>query len=150
LTAPRLRAIMQARVRATSAAGPVLRTTVGGRRGPASPVRTLTDPSIRTLVVGRDLNRHVVVAGARLDYQPRAGAPRATRFATTAASVRSPEIGAAAPRATRKAFAQIESDVIRDGATVRAGVTQLWDVPAHAAALVMRGDLAVRVTLLSR
>ena len=141
LAQPRLRAVLQAQARATEAAPPTLRTTVS---------REQKKSAFTTVVVGRDLKRGVAVAGARLELQAAANAPVATRFANAATSVRSPQIGGTSSAARTRAFAIAEKMAQGDGAVVRSGVTQLWDVPMSQPAIALSGDQAVRVTLLSR
>ena len=141
LEKPRLKAVMQARRRATDNAPPTLRTSVSPEQQKAA---------LGKILVGRDLMRRAVVAGARLTYMSQTDAPRPTRFAHEASSLRNPEIGATGALAQSQAFALHEKEVMGDGVVVRAGVTQLWDVPMDLPSLVLDGNQAVRVTLLSR
>ena len=141
LEQPRLRAVLQAQARATEASPPTIRTTVSKEQ---------RSSALATIVVGRDLKRGVAVAGARLEFQAAARAPAPTRFANAATSVRSPQVGGASGVPRTKAFALAEKAAQGDGAIVRSGVTQLWDVPMAQPAIALSGDQAVRVTLLSR
>ncbi|WP_217591181.1 DUF6603 domain-containing protein [Burkholderia sp. GbtcB21] len=141
LAKPRLKAVMQVAARATENAAPRLRTSVSAAQ---------RDAALGTVVVGRDLVRRAIVAGARLERVAPVAAPRPTRFARGAASLRSAEIGAAVGAARARAFARTEALATGDGVVLRAGVTQLWDVPPGQTALAFDGDQALRVTLLSR
>lgn len=141
LAAPRLRAVMQARVAASAAGGPALRTTVSGR---------MRKQSLGNFDPARKLSREADLLGARLELVGRADAPAATRLASGAASLRSPQVGASTAPRDARAFAELEKGARGDGAALRAGATQLWDVPAGEIALRIEGDQAVRVTMLSR
>ena len=72
-----------------------------------------------------------------------ARAPVPTRFASTSTSVRTPGWGGASPGVRTKTFAALEDAAHRDGALVRAGATQIWDVPLTQPALALNGDPAV-------
>ena len=144
LDAVRLRAVMQQQIAPTGAAPPAIRSTVARV---ASAVATPQPPA--RVNVGRDLLRIVSVPGARLVVQPHPAAPRATRFARTAMSIRSGEIGATVGRGTARTIAQMEKAAAANGATLRVGVTQLWDVPpARERTVRVTGGMAVRVTQL--
>lgn len=141
LGAPRLRAVMQSRIAATGQQAIALRTTVTLSKG---------DAAVPRIDVRRDLTREVKLAGAQLRYAPRVGAPSPTRFANTTRSLRHPQMGASVGRRHRQQFAKLEKLASSEGALLRAGVCQVWDLPRGRCQLQLEGDQAVRVTLLSR
>lgn len=141
LARPRLAAVLQARSAATEPAPPTLRTTVSDAQRKAA---------LATVKVRSELQREVAVPGARLDRRAAPQAPVATRFLNASTSVRSHQLGAAVSATRGAAFAQTEEAATANGTTLRVGVTQLWDVPFAQKAVVLDGDQAVRVTLLSR
>jgi hypothetical protein len=77
-------------------------------------------------------------------------ARRGRRSRPASSTRRSPQIGAAAGAPRAKAFDEAERAAFSDGALLRSGVTQIWDVPMTQPALALSGDQAVRITLLSR
>jgi hypothetical protein len=65
-------------------------------------------------------------------------------------SIRSGELGATVGRGTARTMAHMEKAAGGNGATLRVGVTQLWDVPpARKRTVGLTGGMAVRVTLLA-
>jgi large repetitive protein len=141
LAAPRLRAVMQSRLAATEQQAVTLRTTV---------TLSKRDAAVPRIDARRDLRREVKLTGAQLRFAPRVGAPSPTRFPNTSRSLRSPQVGASVGRRHRQQFYQLEKLVNSEGALLRAGVSQVWDVPRGGYQLQLDGDQAVRVTLLSR
>jgi len=141
LAAPRLRAVMQARLSATEEQPATLRTTVALSK---------SDAAVPRIDVRRDLTREVPLTGAQLRLAKRGGAPSPTRFANTARSLRHPQLGASVGRRHRKTFDAFEKQVVSEGAVLRAGVSQVWDLPRGGGVLQLDGDQAVRVTTLSR
>lgn len=141
LRAPRLRAVMQSRIAATEQQSVTLRTTV---------TLSKRDAATSRIDVRRDLTREVKLTGAQLRLAPRAGAPSPTRFANTTRSLRHPQVGASVGRRHRQQFARLEKLASAEGALLRAGVSQVWDLPRGGCRLQLDGDQAVRVTLLSR
>lgn len=141
LSKPRLAAVLQPRSAATEPAPPTLRTTVSERQRKAA---------LATVHVRSELRREVTVSGARLDKRSAPNAPVATRFVNAATSVRSQQIGAAGSILRNETFAKTEEAAATNGTLLRAGVTQVWDVPFAQKAIAFEGDQAVRVTLLSR
>jgi hypothetical protein len=135
LEQPRLRTVMQ-RPLLDAAAAPAPRTSV--RRKARVPVVNVRDE----LVLSWD------TAGVALITAPAAVA-QPTRAARSARSLRHAAQGAPTGRAARAALDQLTDEVSRQ-VTVRAGVTQVWELPAAQRwVLAVRGDSAVRVTELS-
>ena len=138
---PRLRAVFQQQAAPTVPAAPVLRTTV---------TKLASAVQVPRVSVDRDLRRGSAIPGARLALQPRAGAAQPTRVARSVQTVRHADLGAVVPRATASAMAQIEAASIAKGATIRAGVTHVWELGARrVTAIQISSDMPVRVVFLS-
>ena len=126
---------------AHGARAPVLRTTV---------TKLASAVQIPRVSVDRDLRRGSAIPGARLALQSRAGAAQPTRVARSVQTVRHADLGAVIPRATASAMAQIEAASIGKGATIRAGVTHIWELGARrVTAIQISSDMPVRVVFLS-
>jgi hypothetical protein len=135
LTAPRLRAVLQARIQPFSATPSGLRTTAS-RVGANLPRRT--PPQLQA------------IPGASLIRLADAKAPRPTALAQAARSVRSPELGAAASGVVIEAMRQATDAFMGSGIDVPAGTTHIWDLPAGGQPVVeASGDVVLRVTSLN-
>ncbi len=138
LAQPRLRAVVQQQLAPTSGAPAVQHTSA-------------PDVAVPRLQVDRDLVRALPVVGARLLVQPATQAPRPTQLARSLRSVRHTDVGLPQGRATVAAMARAADDVRGDGATLRAGITHVWDVPPGPdRRLSLSGDQPVRVAFLGR
>jgi hypothetical protein len=141
LTAPRLRGLLQQQIAPTVAAAAPMRTSVASVTAAASLPRVSVD---------RDLQRASVIPGARLLLRTADAAPRPTRVAGGLRTVRHADLGAVIPRAVAGSIASIESAVLKDGAAIRAGVTQVWELPAtQVTAIQIVSDMPVRIAFLT-
>ncbi|MEV0181704.1 alpha/beta hydrolase [Streptomyces sp. NPDC050625] len=155
LERPRLRTVMQ-RPLLDAAAAPAPRTSTGrtprpiGREGaPAADPREAVASRVPVVNVRDELILSWDTPGVALVTAPAADAAQPTRAARSARSLRHPAQGAPTGRAALAALEQLTEEVARQ-VTVRAGVTQVWELPAARRwVLAVRGDSAVRVTELS-
>jgi large repetitive protein len=135
LEAPRLRSVLQARLRPTVATVPATRTTAS-RVGANLPRRA--PPQLQA------------IAGARLFHLADAKAPRPTVLAQAAHVARSAELGAAASGAQIAAMREAASAFVGDGVQVPSGTSHVWDLPAGDNRVVeARGDVLLRLTALN-
>jgi len=132
LGAPRLRALLRPAALAPAAATPI-RTTVN------APGVVRAAPPVARKIAGAELRR----------IAPAAVAPQ-TRPAAAGLVMTGAESGSGAGAATAALFAAKEKAAPDGGTTLGAGAVEIWDVPAGAAALSVRGTCAVRITSLSR
>ena len=100
--------------------------------------------------IDRDLQRTTVIPGARLLLRPADTAPRPTRVARGLRTARHADLGAVIPRGVAASIAGIESAALGNGASIRAGITHIWELPAfQVTAIQIFSDMPVRVVLLT-
>jgi hypothetical protein len=135
---PRLRAVLQSPLVPVADTPPALHTTVA-RVAPPGAVR-LAAP------------QPVSVSGARLERIAAPNAPAPTGLGRLARTLRNPDFGWSAGVSHSGALQQAESSVLRgEGATVGAGATHVWDLPAQRPRAVnLQGSAGARVTFLTR
>ncbi len=150
LAAPRIRTVMQHPL-LTAAVTPALRTTVPVTRPAAAPggPAIALPPPVPVINVRSELITAWDTPGLALLRQPDASAPQPTRVARSARTLRNSAQGGPTGRAAAAALDQLTA-AAGTGVTVRAGVTQLWELPPAAGwNLVLSGTSAVRVAALS-
>lgn len=141
LLTPRLRGVLQQQVAPTVAATAPIRTSVANIKIAAGLPR---------VSIERDLQRTAVIPGARLLLRRADNAPQPTRVARGLRTVRHADLGAVIPRGVAASIAGIESAALGNGATIRAGVTHVWELPAaQVAAMQIVSDMPVRVVFLT-
>ena len=133
LDQPRLRAVLQARALPTVDAPPAVRTTVTKATAPrmAAPVASS-------------------FIGVKLQRVAAATAPAATTIATSARTLRNPDVGALTGAAHSTLFAAAAKSILGNGVTVPAGATHLWELPGDSFSFDITGNAAVRVVYLDR
>ncbi|GAA3586432.1 DUF6603 domain-containing protein [Kribbella ginsengisoli] len=100
--------------------------------------------------VRNDLITSYDAPGFALLTKPLSGTPQPTRAARSARTLRTPDLGAPTGRTVAASMAELAEQVRKDGVTIRAGSTQVWEVPrALDWYLEIAGDSAVRITELS-
>jgi hypothetical protein len=143
LEKPRLRAMLQ-RQAVVAGQQTVARSTIP--RGDLQP-GTIEPPVVD---VRNDLITSFDAPGFALLTKVGAGIPQPTRAARSARTLRTPDLGAPTGRAVAASMAVLAEQVRKEGVTVRAGSTQVWEVPrALDWFLEIAGNSAVRVTELS-
>jgi len=133
LDQPRLRAVLQARALPTVDSPPAVRTTVTTSNVPrmAAPVAS-------------------AIIGAKLQRVAAANAPAATSIATSARTLRNPDLAALTGASHSTAFAAAANFILSNGVTVPAGATHLWELPGDSFTFDITGNAAVRVVYLDR
>lgn len=140
LDRPRLRAMLQRQV-VLPGRQTVARSTVPLDKG---------SQKLPVVDVRNDLITSFDAPGFALLTRVGAGIPQPTRAARSARTLRTPDLGAPTGRAVATSMAVLAEQVRKEGVTVRAGTTQVWEVPrAEDWILDLAGDSAVRVTELS-
>ena len=90
------------------------------------------------------------VAGARLIVLRATAAPRPTRAALTARTLRNADLGAAIGPAHEQALDQAAAAVVGTGVTLGAGAVHLWDVPNDQGHFTIAGTSGVRMVCTDR
>ncbi len=161
LDRPRLRSVMQRPVLtvgsepvpATSVSGPRLLRTAAARSTTIAALRDRppgTKGAPPVVEVRRDLVTSWEAPGLALIKRPAATAAQPTRAPRSSRSLRHPALGGPTGRGAALALEGLTKDALGDGVVVRAGATQVWELPpATRWRLALDGDSAVRVTELS-
>ena len=116
LDQPRLRAVLQGRPQPVSDAPPSFHTSVT-KVAAAAGITRLAPPKFDA------------VAGARLERVAAPNASRSTAAALTPRTLRNVELGWSAGAAHAQALVNVQAQVLKDGVTLPAGTTHLWDLP---------------------
>lgn len=133
---PRLRAVMQMRSQPAADAPPPIATTV--KKVAAANVVRMAAPQADA-------------SGSRLLTVPAPNAPRATKLASSARNLRSPELGWTSGSAHIQQLSQALAALTGNGVAVPAGTTHLWDIPVGLAGqFFVSGAAAFRLTFLTR